>query len=138
MSPLPSKNSEQSRCAVFRIATDCSPRSLTQRRRAARSLADELKKLQELCNAGALTPEEFAQAKAALLKNPPAPTATPVSVKAKPGGSRCYRCSATATTRCQSCGALSCAEHLQSIYVPHGRGGAYELRCASCYSSAAA
>jgi hypothetical protein len=25
---------------------------------------------------------------------------------------------------------------LQSIYVQHGRGGAYELRCQSCYSSA--
>ena len=31
---------------------------------------------------------------------------------------------------------LSCAQHLQSIYVSHGRGGAYELRCAGCYSSA--
>lgn len=26
--------------------------------------------------------------------------------------------------------------HLQSIYVNHGRGGAYELRCDWCYSSA--
>jgi hypothetical protein len=51
-------------------------------------------------------------------------------------GPTCYACSAPATTRCQSCGALSCAEHLQSIYVPHGHGGAYELRCESCYSSA--
>jgi hypothetical protein len=25
---------------------------------------------------------------------------------------------------------------LQSIYVQHGRGGAYELRCQSCYSAA--
>jgi hypothetical protein len=31
---------------------------------------------------------------------------------------------------------LSCAQHLQSIYVYHGQGGAYELRCASCYSAA--
>jgi hypothetical protein len=31
---------------------------------------------------------------------------------------------------------LSCAQHLESIYVPHGEGGAYELRCRSCYSSA--
>jgi hypothetical protein len=52
-------------------------------------------------------------------------------------GPQCYACSATATTRCQRCGKLSCAEHLQSIYVPHGRGGAYELRCETCYSSAA-
>jgi hypothetical protein len=51
-------------------------------------------------------------------------------------GPECYSCSAPATTRCQSCGALSCAQHLQSIYVTHGRGGAYELRCDSCYSSA--
>lgn len=55
-----------------------------------------------------------------------------------PTGPTCYSCSATATTRCQSCGALSCAEHLQSIYVTHGRGGAYELRCESCYSAAKA
>jgi len=48
----------------------------------------------------------------------------------------CYACAAPATTRCQSCGALSCAQHLQSIYVAHGHGGAYELRCESCYSSA--
>ncbi len=53
-------------------------------------------------------------------------------------GPECYSCSALATTRCQSCGALSCAQHLQSIYVTHGRGGAYELRCASCYSTAQA
>jgi hypothetical protein len=55
-----------------------------------------------------------------------------------PAGPQCYACSADATTRCQSCGALSCALHLQSIYVSHGRGGAYELRCQSCYSSAVA
>jgi hypothetical protein len=53
-----------------------------------------------------------------------------------PAGPTCYACSAEATTRCQSCGALSCAQHLQSIYVQHGHGGAYELRCESCYSSA--
>ena len=49
---------------------------------------------------------------------------------------KCYACSATATIRCQSCGVLSCARHLQSIYVTHGRGGAYELRCKDCYSFA--
>jgi hypothetical protein len=53
-----------------------------------------------------------------------------------PAGPKCYACSAEATTRCQSCGALSCALHLQSIYVTHGHGGAYELRCESCHSSA--
>ena len=53
-----------------------------------------------------------------------------------PAGPRCYACPATATTRCQSCGALSCAHHLDSIYVSHGQGGAYELRCSVCYSSA--
>src|SRR5262245_47935131 len=51
-------------------------------------------------------------------------------------GSRCYSCPAPATTRCQSCGALSCAHHLQSIYVAHGKGGAFELRCQNCYSTA--
>jgi hypothetical protein len=55
-----------------------------------------------------------------------------------PAGPKCYGCAAEATTRCQSCGALSCAQHLQSIYVSHGQGGAYELRCESCYSSAEA
>jgi len=51
-------------------------------------------------------------------------------------GPKCYRCSAAATTRSQSCGAFSCAVHLQSIYIYHGKGGAYELRCDSCYESA--
>jgi hypothetical protein len=51
-------------------------------------------------------------------------------------GPSCYKCSTTATTRCQSCGALSCALHVNSIYVSHGKGGAYELRCESCYASA--
>lgn len=53
-------------------------------------------------------------------------------------GPRCYACADAATTRCQSCGALSCAQHLQSIYVSHGKGGAYELRCETCYSNARA
>jgi hypothetical protein len=35
-------------------------------------LADELRKLQELRDAGTLSDEEFAQAKAAMLRNPPA------------------------------------------------------------------
>ena len=56
----------------------------------------------------------------------------------RPSGPTCYACSAPATTRCQSCNVLSCAQHLKSIYVSHGRGGAYELRCRSCYSSAQA
>lgn len=60
------------------------------------------------------------------------------SVTSPPSGPTCYACPAAATTRCQCCGALSCAQHLQSIYVAHGRGGAYELRCESCYSSAQA
>jgi hypothetical protein len=60
----------------------------------------------------------------------------PVRGRSAPAGPSCYACSAAATTRCQSCGALSCAQHLDSIYVHHGRGGAYELRCQSCYASA--
>ena len=63
----------------------------------------------------------------------PAPAAEPAPAAAGP---TCYACPASATTRCQSCGALSCAVHLQSIYVSHGHGGAYELRCSSCYDSA--
>jgi len=53
-------------------------------------------------------------------------------------GPKCYAGSATATTKCVSCGKLSCVEHLKSIYVRHGDGGAYELRCESCYSNAEA
>lgn len=53
-----------------------------------------------------------------------------------PNGPTCYKCASAATTRCQSCGVLSCAVHLQNIYVHHGKGGAYELRCDSCYESA--
>ena len=49
-------------------------------------------------------------------------------------GPKCYACAAPATTRCQSCGKLSCPEHLQSIYLTGGHG--YELRCDSCYWSA--
>jgi hypothetical protein len=57
----------------------------------------------------------------------------------KPTGPTCYACSAPATTRCQSCGALSCALHLQNIFVSRGHGGgAYELRCKSCYATAQA
>jgi len=40
-------------------------------------LADELRKLQELRDAGTLSDAEFAQAKAALLKNPPAESPSP-------------------------------------------------------------
>jgi hypothetical protein len=60
----------------------------------------------------------------------------PREPESEPAGPQCYACTAPATTRCQSCGALSCALHLESIYVSHGRGGAYELRCQSCYQSA--
>lgn len=55
---------------------------------------------------------------------------------AEAAGPSCYACAATATTRCQKCGRLSCAVHLQPIYVPHGQGGANELRCDECYQSA--
>jgi hypothetical protein len=41
------------------------------------SLADELRKLQELRDAGTLTEAEFAKAKAALLAVPPAPASAP-------------------------------------------------------------
>jgi hypothetical protein len=51
-------------------------------------------------------------------------------------GPKCYACSATATTRCQRCGEMSCVQHVQSIFVPHGNSGSYELRCPRCYESA--
>lgn len=60
----------------------------------------------------------------------------PVAPERVESGPRCYACNATATTRCQSCGRLSCALHLESIFVSHGRGGGYELRCESCHASA--
>jgi hypothetical protein len=50
----------------------------------------------------------------------------------------CHACEVPATTRCQGCGTLSCAQHLQRIYVWHGKGGANELRCATCFASAEA
>src|SRR5262245_21337974 len=58
--------------------------------------------------------------------------------RAAAAGPKCYACAAPATTRCQSCGTLSCALHLQSIFVAHGDGGSYELRCESFHSSAEA
>jgi hypothetical protein len=66
----------------------------------------------------------------------PAPKPSGLAEGTSPAAPTCYACSAPATTRCQSCGALSCAVHLHSIYVSHGQGGAYELRCDSCHSSA--
>ena len=63
----------------------------------------------------------------------------PSSLPGKPSGPTCYACSSMATTRCQSCDALSCAVHVRSIFVSRGHGGgAYELRCNSCYSYAQA
>jgi hypothetical protein len=47
---------------------------------------------------------------------------------------KCYACEAAPTTKCQKCGRLSCAQHLQHTFVPHGRGGANELLCKSCFS----
>ena len=67
--------------------------------------------------------------------NRPAPRTDP---EPEGTGPTCYACSATATTRCQGCGALSCVLHVNSIYVQHGQGGANELRCEKCYSSAMA
>lgn len=55
---------------------------------------------------------------------------------APPAGPKCYSCSAAATTKCQRCGRLSCALHLDSIFVSYGKGGAHELRCSDCYSMA--
>lgn len=51
-------------------------------------------------------------------------------------GPKCHACSAVATTRCQKCNKLSCAQHVKSIYVFHGEGGAYELRCKACFGNA--
>src|SRR5579871_5450072 len=66
-------------------------------------------------------------------KDIPASTAVPAT-----SGPTCYACSLPATTRCQRCGTMSCASHLQNIYVSYYQGGAYELRCQGCYSSASA
>lgn len=49
---------------------------------------------------------------------------------------QCYACTATATTRCQACGALSCVQHVRSIYVSRGKGGSHELRCEKCDEAA--
>ncbi|MFM8223157.1 MAG: zinc ribbon domain-containing protein, partial [Planctomycetaceae bacterium] len=37
------------------------------------------------------------------------------SASPAPVGPKCHACAAAATTRCQSCGALSCVQHLQII-----------------------
>ena len=50
-------------------------------------------------------------------------------------GQPCYSCSAAATTR-SSKRVQAGRTPSRSIFVSHGRGGAYELRCDSCYSSA--
>jgi hypothetical protein len=53
-----------------------------------------------------------------------------------PTGPTCYKCQSLATTRCQSCGAVSCIQHLRSV---HFWGEArHELRCESCQESAMA
>src|SRR5208282_5917160 len=52
--------------------------------------------------------------------------------KRAPAGPKCYACSATATTKCQSCGTLSCVEHLESI--AYGEG--FALVCESCCAKA--
>lgn len=80
--------------------------------------------------------------------NEPAPAAVPDYFTAaqrqapesasRAHGPSCYACDSLATTRCQSCGKLSCALHLQNIFVSHGRGGSNELRCSDCYASAKA
>src|SRR5262249_44557684 len=49
------------------------------RRRLAMSLADELQKLEDLRRSGALSDQEFARAKAALLAGPPAPAGEPIA-----------------------------------------------------------
>lgn len=53
----------------------------------------------------------------------------------RPAGPTCYACSSAATTKCQGCGAVSCVLHVNPVYVPHGRGGANELRCDKCRES---
>lgn len=53
-----------------------------------------------------------------------------------PAKLQCYSCASAATTKCQHCNKLSCPVHLNSIFVEHGKGGAYELRCTDCYESA--
>jgi hypothetical protein len=48
----------------------------------------------------------------------------------------CYACAAPATTRCVTCGELSCATHLNTIFVRDGESGANELRCRECFADA--
>ena len=51
-------------------------------------------------------------------------------------GPVCHACASPATTRCQSCGALSGAVHVHSAYVTGGDSNRYELRCTRCQSTA--
>ncbi len=55
------------------------------------------------------------------------PNRTPIALPKK---DTCYACSATATMRCQVCGALSCVNHVSSEWALDP--GTYELQCESC------
>jgi len=67
----------------------------------------------------------------------PNPATAAPPVPAAPTGPACYACAAPATTRCVKCGALSCAVHVQNIFVK-GDGGGNEIRCRTCFDSAVA
>jgi hypothetical protein len=66
--------------------------------------------------------------------------------RAKAPGPTCYGCPAPATSRCQRCGALSCAEHLRPFKKVHiselgGHalmiaGESNELWCEQCHTAA--
>jgi hypothetical protein len=68
-------------------------------------VADELERLQQLHNSGALTDEEFAQAKAAILAGESAGS------QSKSTGATCYKCSAGPSSVCQLCGSMFCGQH---------------------------
>jgi hypothetical protein len=68
------------------------------------NIADEIQRLEELHRKGALTPEEFAQAKAAVLAGKSAE-------QSASGGAKCYKCGSAPNRVCALCGHMFCGQH---------------------------
>jgi len=64
------------------------------------NIADEIQRLHELREKGALTEEEFARAKGAVLDG-----------EGKGRGGSCYKCEATPERACALCGRMFCGQH---------------------------
>ena len=84
------------------------------------NIADEIERLRKLHASGALTDNEFAQAKAAVLAGEPA------GGQSRSTGATCYKCSAGPSSVCQLCGVMFCREHGGERWVwVNSTGGKY-------------